>query len=146
MEDIKKAFKEVYRVLKPNSIFVLCLGHPFFNAVIDYIVEDPEDPDIKSYLSWPEQVTWNWNCSNGPIRMWAYYRTLSQIVNLLLEDFVLEKMVEQGIEDVAHLSDEEKTEIPYVCNWDEKDYDIYRKLPCTLILKMRKPLSHVQNI
>ncbi|MBU7010570.1 MAG: hypothetical protein HXS46_07750 [Theionarchaea archaeon] len=70
--------------------------------------------------------------------MWSYRRTLSQIINPLLKIFTLEKMVEQGIEDVATMSDEEKKEIPYLYEWDEKEYAIQRKLPNTLILKLRK--------
>lgn len=140
--DIEKAFNEVHRVLRGNGIFVLCLGHPYFRAVGFHLAGDPEEPEIRNYLSWPEVDSWTWNCGEEKIPMWDYNRTLSQIVNPLLErGFILERMIEQGIEDVAAMSEKEKATIPYLCKWDEKEYAIQRKLPCTLILKVRKPVS-----
>jgi len=139
VKDIEKAFTEVHRVLKRNSIFVLCLGHPYFHAVGFYLSEDPDEPEIRDYLSWPEVVTWNWECDTKSIQMWSYNRTLSQIINPLLERFILEEMVEQGIEDMAVMSEKEKADIPYLCTWNEKEYTVQRKLPSTLILRLRKP-------
>jgi hypothetical protein len=115
------------------------LEPPYFNAVIGYLSEDGEAPDIRNYLSWPEIIEWSWDRQKGTMKMWEYLRTLSQIVNPLLErGFTLEKMVEQGIEDVLHMSEEEKAVIPYLCDWNDKEYSILRKLPCTLIVKVRK--------
>lgn len=137
--DIEKAFTEVYRVLKVDSIFVLCTNHPYFIAVGYYLAEDPEEPEIRDYLSWPETVTWDWLCKEKAIKMWGYNRTLSQIVNPLIEKgFTLEKVVEKGVEDVASMSEKEKAEIPYLYEWGEKEYAIERKLPHTLILKLKK--------
>ena len=138
VEDIRKAFDEVYRVLVKNGIFILCLSHPYFNAVIGYLSEDPEAPDIRDYLSWPEIIEWSWDRQKGSMKMWEYLRTLSQIINPLLEKFTLERIVEQGIEDVANMSEEEKVSIPYLCDWNDKEYSILRTLPCTLIVKVRK--------
>lgn len=137
--DMEKAFAEAYRVLKKGGIFIFCGSHPYFIAVGFYLAEDPEEPEIRDYLSWPEVTTWTWGSKETPIQMWSYNRTLSQIVNALLEKgFTLQRMVEQGIEDVANMSEEEKKEIPYLCTWEEKEYPVQRKIPSTLILKVRK--------
>lgn len=136
--NIENAYQEVRKILKKNGIFVLCVGHPYFHAVGFYLAEDPDEPEIRNYLSGPEIVTWQWECYHEKIQMWSYRRTLSQIINPLLKMFTLEKMVEQGIEDVAAMLDEEKKEIPYLYGGDEKEYCIQRKLPNTLILKLRK--------
>lgn len=138
VKNIEKAFNEVYRVLKKNGIFVLCLGHPYFNAVGFYLAEDPDEPEIRDYLSWPEIITWKWECDAESIQMWSYHRTLSQIINPLVEQFILEKMVEQGIEDMDTIKEEEKVDIPYLCRWNEKEYAVQGKLPSTLILRLRK--------
>ncbi len=137
--DIEKAFTDVYRVLKNNSIFVFCITHPYFIAVGYYLAEDPEEPEIRNYLSWPEVDSWNWQCNEKTIKMWGYNRTLSQIINPLIEKgFTLEKVIEKGIENVASMSEKEKDEIPYLCDLSEKEYAIERKLPHTLILKLKK--------
>ncbi len=147
VRDIEKAYKEVYRTLRKGGIFVLCVGHPYFDAVGWYLGGDPEEPEIRDYLSWPKVTTWQWdvggtNAEDRTIQMWGCDRTLSQVINPLLESgFILEKMVEQGIEDVAHMSEEEKEEIPYLprlCRWSGNQYTVQRKLPSTLILRARK--------
>lgn len=139
VENIEKAFHEVYRVLKKEGIFIICVSHPFFNAVIGYLSEDPEAPSIRDYLSWPETIEWTWDRQKGSTKMWEYCRTLSQLINALLASgFVIEKLVEQGVEDVAHLTEEEKEDIPYLCGWNDKEYAVMRRIPCTLIVKVRK--------
>ena len=136
--DIKKAFYKVYNILKKEGIFVLSVVHPYFVAVGYYLAEDPDEPEIRNYLSWPETVTWDWICTEKTVKMWGYYRTLSQIINTLLETgFTLEKMVEQGAAEVALMSEKERENIPYLYEWG-KEYAIERKLPHTLILKLKK--------
>lgn len=136
--DIKKAFKQVHKILKKEGIFVLCMVHPYFLAVGYYLSEEPDEPEIRNYLSWPETVTWDWICTEKTVKMWGYYRTLSQIMNALIETgFTIEKIVEQGAADVALMSEKEREDIPYLYEWG-KEYAIQRKLPHTLILKLRK--------
>jgi ubiquinone/menaquinone biosynthesis C-methylase UbiE len=143
VEDIKKAFEEVYKVLKREGIFILCLSHPYFNAVIACLTG--EEPEPRTYVSWPETITWNWESQEESIQMWSYNRTLSQIVNPLVEQgFILEKIVEQGIEDVASMSEEEKSTIPYVSGWNEKEYLFLQRLPCTFIVKFKKTIKITQ--
>lgn len=138
VENIKKAFEEVFYVLKKGGIFILCLSHPYFNAVIGYLTGEESEP--RTYVSWPETVTWEWECQKESITMWSYNRTLSQLVNPLVEQgFILEKMVEQGIEDVASMSEEEKSAIPYISGWNTKEYQVLQRLPCTFIAKVKKP-------
>ena len=95
--DIEKAYEEVYRVLKEDGFFVFCQTHPYFSAVGYYLAEDPEEPEIRDYLSWPGVTSWEWVCDEESIEMWGYLRTLSQVINPLLDrKFILERIIEQG--------------------------------------------------
>ena len=138
VDNIKKAFKDIYYVLKRGGIFILCLSHPYFNAVIGCLTGKENEP--RAYVLWPETVAWEWECQRESLTMWSYNRTLSQLVNPLLEQgFILEKIVEQGIEDVASMSEDKKSTIPYISGWSSKEYPFLQRLPCTFIAKVRKP-------
>ncbi|MFQ5909718.1 MAG: class I SAM-dependent methyltransferase [Thermoplasmata archaeon] len=138
VSELAKAYAEAYRVLKAGGTFVMCTGHPYFSATISALIQDPDHPGVRNYLAWPEVDAFDW----GPVKMLDVFRTISQLINCLLEaGFVLEKVLEQGVEDVKNMSEEEKAEIPYLCHYDEREYPIARKIPCTIILKARKPVG-----
>jgi hypothetical protein len=66
---------------------------------------------------------------------------LEQVINGLIENgFILERLVEQSIEDVAGASLEELGRLPYVSPYDpgSREYAVMRKLPLTLVIRARK--------
>ena len=138
--DLEKGYHEAYRVLKPGSLFVLCIGNPFYNIVSYHLTGNKMEGVEDDYLSWPSVEKWTWEYEDGPsVKMWGYSRTVSQMINPLLEiGFTLERLVEQGAEDVPHMTEKEKADIPYLCKWSEEEFAIARKLPYSLILKLRK--------
>lgn len=52
--DLRRAYREVCRVLKPGGLFVFCLSHPWFQAVGWYLAGEPDVPEIKDYDAWPD--------------------------------------------------------------------------------------------
>lgn len=133
--ELSIAYGEAYRVLKEHGSFIMCTGHPYFSATISALIKDPEGPGLRNYLDWPEVDTFEWDT----VEMLDVFRTIAQLINGLLEaGFVLEKVLEQGIEDVENMSEDEKAEIPYVCHYDDREYPIALKVPCSIILKARK--------
>ncbi|HIC89830.1 MAG TPA: SAM-dependent methyltransferase [Anaerolineae bacterium] len=140
--DLEQAYQEVWRVLKPGGLFVFCLSHPWFQAVGWYLAGDPDCPEPMDYTSWPSIEEWDWTYEDGTaVRMRSHLRTLTHLVNGLIDaGFVLERIIEQNIVDVASLQPEELARYPYVNEFDpaSQGYKIMRRLPHTLILKARK--------
>jgi SAM-dependent methyltransferase len=140
--DLQRAYDEVWRVLKPEGLFVFCLSHPWFQAVGWHLAGDPDAPEVANYAAWPDVEEWDWAYEDGTTaRMRDHRRTLSQIVNDLIEaGYVLERLVEQNIEDVAKASPKELARFPYVNKFDpaSQEYQVMRKLPLTLIIRARK--------
>jgi ubiquinone/menaquinone biosynthesis C-methylase UbiE len=140
--DIQRAYKEVWRVLRPGGPFVFCQSHPWFQAVGWYLAGDPDAPEIGDYASWPALEEWDWAFKDGtsaPMR--GHLRPLSLIINQLIETgFALERFVEQNYEDVASSSPEELERLPYTYTLEpeSREYRVMRKLPFTLLLKARK--------
>jgi ubiquinone/menaquinone biosynthesis C-methylase UbiE len=132
---LSRAYAEAHRVLMSEGTFIMCTGHPYFSATISALIQDPEGPGLRDYLAWPELDTFEW----GPVEMPDVFRTIAQVINGLLEaGFALERVLEQGIEDVENMSEDEKAEIPYICHYDDREFPIALKIPCTIILKAKK--------
>jgi len=143
VSDLKKAYREACRVLKQGGLFVLCEGNPFYGAVADALTEGHGVGEVRDYLSLHGPEKWMWEYEGErSVAMWGYSRTLSQTVNPLMEEgFTLERIVEQGVEDVPHMSEKEKAAIPYLCHWSEKEFALARKLPYSIIMMARKQRS-----
>jgi len=140
--DLRRAYDEAWRVLKPGGLFVFCLSHPWFQAVAGHLTRDPDRPEPLDYSAWPTIEEWDWTYEDGTTaRMRGHLRTLAQIINELIEaGFVLERLVEQNVADVEGASDEELARFPYVAGFDpaSQEYQLMRKLPFTLIIRARK--------
>jgi ubiquinone/menaquinone biosynthesis C-methylase UbiE len=142
--DLKQAYREAWRVLKPGGPFVFCLSHPWFQAVGWHLAGDPEAPDIQDYAAWPVVEEWDWRFQNGTVaRLYSRQYKLEQIVDELIESgFRLERLVEQHAQDLAGASPQELTRYPYVHPFDpaSQEYKVLRKLPRTLLIRARKDL------
>ena len=135
----------LYRAVAPNLVSTIgydAVSHPWLQAVGWHLSGDPDAPEIVDYAAWPDVQEWDWTYEDGATtRMRGHLRTLEQIVNELMEaGFVLKRLVEQNIEDVAKASPEELARLPYVSKFDpaSQEYQIMRKLPHTLIIRARK--------
>jgi ubiquinone/menaquinone biosynthesis C-methylase UbiE len=140
--DLRQAYSEVWRVLKPGGPFVFCQSHPWFQATGWILAGDPEAQEIGNYAAWPIAEDWEWAFESGATAAFRdHQRPLAQILNQLIEaGFTLERMVEQHYEDVANASPEELERLPYtyLSVPESREYEVMRKLPFTLLLKARK--------
>ncbi len=138
--NLRQGFGEANRVLKKNSLFVFCLCHPLLHIINTLLGKGDEEAGLMDYLSWPRIDSWDWSYEDTkPVKMHGHSRTLSQLINALLAGgFMLERIVEQGVNEPAKKTEKELATMPYHCEWSEKEFGVAKKIPYTLIIKARK--------
>ncbi len=119
VDDLEKCFKEVYRVLKKQGIFVLSLDHPFFRTAVK---------TKESYFKTGKYVE---VFSDKSKKFVAYTHTVSELFNTLIKaGFIVEKMIEPD-------SRKKYKDDPWYGMWDFTKKRMSR-LPATIIFKARK--------
>ncbi len=87
VDDLKKCFAEVYRVLKKNGIFVFSLDNPFWRTI--------DKKTLKLKESYFNTGKWTEVFSDKTKKFVMYNRTVSEIFDCLVENkFVVEKIIE----------------------------------------------------
>lgn len=121
--DIKKVFKQVYRVLKKGGIFVFSLDHPFYKIV------SPKNLKLKqSYFKTGKiEVVF----ADKTKKFVMYDHTFSELFNPLIEaGFKVEKIIEPD-------SRKKYSYDPWYGLWDYKP-KLLKMVPPTIIFKARK--------
>lgn len=125
--DLKKVFKEVYRILKKRGIFVFSLDHPFHRLV------NPKDMKIpnKSKKSYFDIGRKEFVFSDKSRKFVAYDHTVSELYNLLAES---------GLRVEKILEPDSRKRYPYDPWYGLWDYTpkLLKLLPPTIIFKARK--------
>ena len=118
VDNLEKCFKEVFRVLKKQGIFVFSLDHPFFRTAIK---------TKESYFKTGKYVE---VFSDKTKKFVAYTHTVSELFNLLVKaGFVVEKIVEPD-------SRKKHKDDPWYNLWDFNKEKM-SMLPATIVFKSR---------
>ena len=119
--DIKKVFKQVYRILNKRGIFVFSLDHPFFRLI-----------NLKTFkLQESYFKTGRWNEKGSKLILYAI--KISDIFNYLVESgFIVEKIIEPDSR-IRYKNDS------FYGIWDYNP-KILNLIPPTIIFKARKIL------
>jgi SAM-dependent methyltransferase len=118
VEDLGRVFRQVHRVLKPNSPLVFSLPHPAY----DMIDDDADEPLLvrRSYFD-RSPIDYEWN----GIQFTDYHHTIADLTTGLLRN---------GFRIDTVLEPEPKGAGPRSQHWRES----FRYVPRTLIVRARK--------
>ena len=122
MQDLNAAFKEAYRVLKPNGVFVFSTQHPIYNLLG---AEELDLKKLKIAQSYFEKE-WTFNDSTG-IDLRVHASKISDIINGLIR-------IGFNIESILEPKPLETEVIP-------QRQEIFKMIPSTLICKALKVLK-----
>jgi len=139
VESLSRTFHEVFRVLRKRGLFVFCDVHPIANRgrIIRY--GKRRIWGISNYFDRKRRV-WKWKTEGKVAKFYGYHRTIQDYFNLLLtEGFVIEKILEPEPYPLDKMSKAEIKRIPYLHQYYVKDYDLWKKIPYTILFKARKP-------
>ena len=125
VKNLKKCFKEVYRVLKKNGIFVFSTHHPFW-----WMVDEKSMKIKRCYFDRGEHKE---RLRKGVFV--AYEHAIEDIINALTNaNFIIERFAEPDSRKRDKYTSTEVTPDPY-------KRKAMKKIPRTLIIKSRKNLT-----
>ena len=123
MQDLNAAFKEAYRILKPNGIFVFSTQHPIYNLLGAEDLDLNQLKIVQSYF----KNEWKFVESTG-IDLRVHASKISDIVNGLIKiGFKIEHMLEPKPLETDVIPHEELNR-----------REIFNLIPSTLIFKVLK--------
>lgn len=138
-ENCGQTFREAFRVLRKGGSFVFCVGHPLNRGRVIWYGKR-KLWGIGNYFD-RRKRTWIWKFDDGTsAKFFGYHRTFQDYFNSIVSaGFVVEKILEPEPYPIIRMTEEEKRRIPYYWEGAEKEYDIWRRIPFTIIFKTKKP-------
>jgi len=138
VENLKKTFQEVFRILRKNGLFVFCVVHPIANRGRAVRYGTRRYWGIGNYFDRRRRI-WTWKTSGKVAKFYGYHRTIQDYFNLVVATgFVVEKILEPEPYPLTKMSETERKRIPYVHKDYVKEYDIWRRIPFVILFKARK--------
>jgi ubiquinone/menaquinone biosynthesis C-methylase UbiE len=140
-ENLAKTFREVFRILRKNGLFVFCDVHPLADrgrivrhgkrrawAIFNYF-------DRKKY-------SWSWRFDAKVAKFHGRHRTLSDYFDCLVgTGFAVDRILEPEPYPLDKMTEAEIAKIPYIGEGERnlKNYDIWKRIPFTILFKSRRP-------
>ncbi len=138
VENLRKTFQEVFRILRKNGLFVFCVVHPIANRGRAVRYGNRRYWGIGNYFDRRRRM-WTWKVQGKVAKFYGYHRTIQDYFNLIVAtDFVVEKMLEPELYPLDKMSEVDRKRIPYFHKDFVKDYDIWRRIPYIILFKARK--------
>ena len=142
VDNLSKTFKEVFRVLRKEGLFVFCDVHPIANRGRMIRHGRRRIWGMSNYSGRRKRVgTWKLEDTEPKTaRFRGYHRTIQDWFNLLVTTgFVVERILEPEPYPLGSMTEAEKDKIPYLHDDYVRDYDLWKRIPHTILFKAAKP-------
>jgi ubiquinone/menaquinone biosynthesis C-methylase UbiE len=138
-DDIQKTFQEVFRVLRKSGVLVFAVTHPIIGRGRPLHFGKRKVWCISNYFD-RRRRGWKWKVKEGVAEFNGRHITIEDYFDYLATaGFVVKRILEPKPYPLDKMSKGERKKIPYFEEGFSKDYEIWRKVPYTMIFKAEKP-------
>ena len=140
-DDILATFQEVFRVLRNAGLFVFAMVHPIIGRGRPIRRGKGRVLAVSNYFD-RRMHAWKWKVEDGVAEFRGRQITIQDYFDLLVKSgFAVERILEPEPYPIERMSESELAKIPYLEAGYLKDYDLWRKVPYTIVFKTRKSLK-----
>jgi ubiquinone/menaquinone biosynthesis C-methylase UbiE len=139
VENLSKTFQEVFRVLRKEGILIFAEVHPIVDRgrVVRY--GSRRIWGISNYFDRKRRV-WRWKTDGKVAKFHGHHRTIQDYFSLLVTaGFFVEKILEPEPYTLDKMGEAERERVPYVQEEFLKNYDLWKRIPYTILFKAKKP-------
>lgn len=136
--NVLTVFHEVFRVLRKHGLFVFAATHPIIGTGRPIRYGGGKRWAVSNYFNRRKRV-WKWRTKDGIAEFYGGQITIQDYFDMLTEArFMVERILEPEPFPLREMQESQLARIPYLDKGYVKDYDLWRKVPYTIIFKARK--------
>jgi len=144
-DHLQTTFQEIFRVLRKTGPFVFAVVHPMIGRGRPLRRGKKRVWAVSNYFDRRKRA-WKWKVKDGVAEFRGRQVTIQDYFDLLVKaGFAVERVLEPEPYPVEKMSEAELAKIPYLEAGYLKDYDLWRKVPYTIIFKTRKNLKRAHH-
>lgn len=137
-ENVLAVFQEVFRVLRKRGLLVFAVAHPIIGTGRPIRYGGGRRWAISNYFDRRKRF-WKWKAKDGVAEFFGGQVTIQDYFDMLAKaGFVVERILEPEPYPLGKMTESQLARIPYLEAGYVKDYDLWRKVPFTIIFKARK--------
>lgn len=140
-DNVSAVFGEVARVLRPRGLFVFAEGHPIIRTGAPLRFRKGRRWAVGNYFD-RRRRPWTWKTPDGVATFDGGQVTIQDFFDLLTHaGFTVERIVEPEPYQLDRMTAAQRARMPYSDPGYVKDYDLWQKVPFTIIFRARKHAS-----
>lgn len=137
-DSVLAVFCEVFRVLRKHGLFVFATSHPIIGTGRPTRYGGGKRWAISNYFDRRKRV-WKWRTKHGIAEFYGGQITVQDYFDMLTKaGFAVERIVEPEPYRLRKMTESQLARIPYSDPGYVKNYDLWRKVPFTIIFKARE--------
>jgi SAM-dependent methyltransferase len=141
-DNVGAVFGEVARILRPRGLFVFAEGHPIIRTGGPVRFRKGRRWAVGNYFD-RRRRPWTWKTPDGRATFDGGQVTVQDFFDLLTHaGFTVERIVEPEPYRLDRMTAAQRARLPYSDPGYVKDYDLWRKVPFTIIFRARKTRLH----